>query len=326
MIELIEAILADRDDPAPYRVFGDWLEGRGDPHGELIALQLRNAETNLEDGALLLQEKTHLQRNPSLTPALDQWRARYIWKWGFIDAVELDNPAPENLVTALQHPSCALVRRLQLELDPSSVRDVLDGFAQQTQTIELLRLYAPTDVVATMASDAFWARVSRLQWLDIEGTSLFERVALPQLGSLKIEGVPFRSDGVWELPGLQTLTWEEPGSVQSMAPLWSSALPALTALSVYGVVDSDYANEHFFAAIARLRELTIPAHAFGGTPRDALATLTEHAPRFVHLERFDVHWQFNAEEDEDEDEALALQELRSELRAALPQCDLDAND
>jgi uncharacterized protein (TIGR02996 family) len=42
---LLEAVYASPDDDAPRQVYADWLQERGDPRGELIALQLANTRT-----------------------------------------------------------------------------------------------------------------------------------------------------------------------------------------------------------------------------------------------------------------------------------------
>ena len=38
--ELEQAILANPDDEAAYEVYADWLQGEGDPRGELAAVQV----------------------------------------------------------------------------------------------------------------------------------------------------------------------------------------------------------------------------------------------------------------------------------------------
>src|SRR4051812_20970225 len=55
--QLHAAVLADPDDDAPRLVYADWLGERGEPWGELIAVQLARAR---EDGPLLVRREREL--------------------------------------------------------------------------------------------------------------------------------------------------------------------------------------------------------------------------------------------------------------------------
>ncbi len=128
------AIFAHPDDPSQYAVYGDWLQQRGDPRGELIALQLarRNTRESRER-----EERLILHPSIRVLP-LQQMQ----WRWGFIhtlrfethrhDAWEANGRAwPTALLKPqLELPSCRFVRELMVEGDPGDVLlDFLGSYA-----------------------------------------------------------------------------------------------------------------------------------------------------------------------------------------------------
>ena len=74
--ELEQAILDERDDPAPYRVYADWLESRGDPRGELIALQQQVDAGDSPDGDMMVLTSNYLTSPPELVPQLSAMDGR----------------------------------------------------------------------------------------------------------------------------------------------------------------------------------------------------------------------------------------------------------
>jgi uncharacterized protein (TIGR02996 family) len=316
--QLLDAILANRDDRDAYRVYGDMLEQRGDPRGKLIAMQLRADETNLEDGELLVRIKHHLSQYRALVPAIDQWNGRFKWKWGFLVDVELDDPEPDELAMVLDHPSCAAVQSLRLELDGADVAPVLAKLAQRRPTIERLVVsYESEDSGSGDRVDgAVWDRLPRLEHLTIDGPS---DLAAPRFHSIRsnlrglvLGGVPFENDADWNLPEVREIAWNAVESIEPLTPLWQCELPALHTLSLEGLVDTSlFDHAGFMARVARLEHLAVPRNTVGiGTMATALLA---HADKLEHLESLRTTGPVSFADDTDEE-----RELWAEVRRRLP--------
>jgi uncharacterized protein (TIGR02996 family) len=104
--ELEAAIVADPEAEGPYVVYGDWLQGQGDPRGELIAVQLaletaRGARwAELKHRELRILREHHGALVGGAAPLFCDWRR------GFVDRVDAEPIGGE----VLAHPSLALVR------------------------------------------------------------------------------------------------------------------------------------------------------------------------------------------------------------------------
>ncbi len=83
--DFIEPIRSDQNNPELYALFSDWLQERGDPWGELIALQLaleaRRGDTSIANRIEALR-KTHNWAG-GLKPSV----LRVNWKWGLIHSI-----------------------------------------------------------------------------------------------------------------------------------------------------------------------------------------------------------------------------------------------
>jgi uncharacterized protein (TIGR02996 family) len=100
------AIRSNRDDPAPYLVYADWLQSRGNPLGELIVLQHAGKDASAIVAGLALPEHD---------------LAVYEWRWGLLRGVTLANARDhmaedfDAAAVARQvfaHPACAALERL----------------------------------------------------------------------------------------------------------------------------------------------------------------------------------------------------------------------
>ena len=152
--ELEAAILQAPDSDHGYLVYADWLQGQGDPRGELIALQhaqrqAQGAEaTRLKrKSATLYKEHQETLLGTRLTSMLGARSLTLAWHLGFIrgarvaasdDDADPDFDIVEVLTMLLRHPSARFLQDLTLgmpdrEGDPgyNEVVKVITKFARQ---------------------------------------------------------------------------------------------------------------------------------------------------------------------------------------------------
>jgi uncharacterized protein (TIGR02996 family) len=115
--ELLAAIYAQPDDDAPRLVYADALQERGDPRGELIALQIRLA-TETGEPAMRVRERELLREHGSawlgaLAPIV---LAPYAYERGFLAMCTLDGRKLELVERLARDPSWATVRRIAIKL------------------------------------------------------------------------------------------------------------------------------------------------------------------------------------------------------------------
>jgi uncharacterized protein (TIGR02996 family) len=156
--ELERRIAAALDDDEPRVVYGDWLHERGDPRGELIAVQRdRLSARGARAAALRKRERKLLARHSSLFyGALDELvhdrsRVWLDWRLGFFDEVELREVWPRvpylsSMIAMLgQLQSARFVRRLVLRGSANRV-PVVGELADLPDTLRSLAIVdAPSD-------------------------------------------------------------------------------------------------------------------------------------------------------------------------------------
>jgi uncharacterized protein (TIGR02996 family) len=210
--ELLDAIRADPDRPDPYLVYADWLQGHGDPRGELIALQhgARTAGTELERKRLeaaaaeLLQREEEQLLGPELHAQRDLFELR--WQLGFIQGASVGNPLPEDwrrpaltaLGALLRAPAGRLLRELRLSwLLPGGKRGLVD----YGEALELLRREPPLSLEELeLGAQVNPGLASSLTLGDLRKLPAL----LPRLRRLKLTGRAPRLDGA-DLDGLEQL-------------------------------------------------------------------------------------------------------------------------
>jgi uncharacterized protein (TIGR02996 family) len=246
--ELEAAIAADPYAPDAYGVYGDLLQRRGDPRGELIALQL--AEDKKPGDARLVAAigrmiETHRAAllGP-LAPHAGKLRefadGPFAWRFGFIHIAQLDRgetgePVPEIVDELLRHPSGRFVAEI-------CVRD--DVEAEVAALIDLLARRPPASLRAIdLASIGDFGDLGlllrahpRLRRLAIRG-----RVGGPELAPL---GATLRSIAAAALPSLEELELRlvnRDARFAQLRPLLRRAdLPALSRLRLRS---ADFPNE-----------------------------------------------------------------------------------
>jgi uncharacterized protein (TIGR02996 family) len=138
--KLEAAIEAAPDDAQAYAVYGDWLSQRGDPRGELIALQLLPSldRKQRERVKALLYEPTIR----CLPGPLAHWR------WGFVHTATLLRPTAVtdqvDLRALLRHPSMRFVRAFTLGQEPLPTA-LATLSLEAPRVLSSLTIYAPRE-------------------------------------------------------------------------------------------------------------------------------------------------------------------------------------
>jgi uncharacterized protein (TIGR02996 family) len=204
--ELLAAIVAAPDDADNYLVYGDWLQSRGDPRGELIALHHAGEVDRANRLAFSLLP-------PLIAGALDRG-LRLDWRLGFVERARLgrldsasDAEARNVLDALLADPAGRVLRELVLDIcvwdrwvymerlwgalaaapvPPPLRRLQIGDFVDRTY----LRVpYPDRDISAVEVGDlsGLWTRLPQLEELELQGCH-FQLGALdsPRLRSVEL--------------------------------------------------------------------------------------------------------------------------------------------
>ena len=147
----LDAILKDPDNKEPYLVYADWLEERGDPRGELIRVQWRLEDEQLDgddradlkgrEKALLKEHKRSLlgdladelvdQKKPA---ALDYYGQLYSCEFqrGFLDAIKTEYLTLDFSKKLKRYPFISLLRKLSIEHIPCA-DELMDEFEEYAE-------------------------------------------------------------------------------------------------------------------------------------------------------------------------------------------------
>lgn len=218
--ELEALVEANLDSVEPFLVYADWLQGRGDARGELIALQHRLAAT--PTGELLAEEqRLFATHGPALLGPLADCPqiARLAWRLGFVEKACFFVERPQDydettlLRSFLAHPACRFLRELvicdrDLRLD-SLVEALLHIPAHPTVT--RLQLGAPSKRPRVGVGSGLLAR-------------------FPRLRELRLFAMPLLLEPV-EHDALSRLVLNVETTREHVAALAGSTLPALRELS-----------------------------------------------------------------------------------------------
>ncbi len=117
--ELEAALLANRNDPRLWSLYGDWLEAQGDPRGQLVSLMLareaRPTQPLLNAQRELIRTHRQALLGSTFNDYLDEDNGKAsVWRRGFLAEAHLDRV--ELLEEALTHPSTALLEGAWLVL------------------------------------------------------------------------------------------------------------------------------------------------------------------------------------------------------------------
>jgi uncharacterized protein (TIGR02996 family) len=233
--ELEAAIVASPVDPAPYLVYGDWLQAQGDPRGELIAVQAalldkpKDAKLKKKEQQLLSDHQSHL-----LGDLMDfeegNGELAVEWYLGFLKSISVGGDeygeidAEGAIRTALKLPSAKFMREIVI-----GVFDTEDG---QPEYAGLLKTMSKLPIPQTLRRLAFDIGSFQISWSKLGNVSLL----YPQLGNLEellIKNGAFDL-GKMSLPNLKKLDIVTGGFTKAnMASVANAKLPKLESLCLY---------------------------------------------------------------------------------------------
>jgi uncharacterized protein (TIGR02996 family) len=251
--ELEKSIEADPYDVNAYSVLGDWLQGQGDPRGELIALQIagkdKQAQALIEKqadhflGALADYQETHDGEDE---PAFD-------WEYGYIHRLRLSHnhyadsefqgSLAEVLDLVLRHPSGRFLTEITFGFnnDPNEddLQDLIDMLAKRAPpTIRKLHFgdykYAGGGLVGQAGND------TEISWYSIGNLGKLWK-AVPGLRTLITQGGSSQSAmagglqlGKIELPNLVHAEFRTGGLEKANArAIATAAIPSIEYLDIW---------------------------------------------------------------------------------------------
>jgi hypothetical protein len=226
-------------------VYADWLQGQGDPRGELIALQASGnnaaAEAFLEEhidyflGPLKEHRLCYDGLYNNVRSNSDAWKAEarqaFIWKNGFIYRLRLahncyhtewQGKLRDVLGPMLAHPSAKFLVEVHFQENDDPSEDTLDDL------IAILANHAPPTVRRLVIGD----NVDQISWYRVGNLSkLWE--AVPNLTHLEIEAGEFTL-GTIELPKLVKAVFKTGGlSTADAKAIANATWPNIEHLEVY---------------------------------------------------------------------------------------------
>ncbi len=233
--DLEARILANPDDRDAYLVYGDWLQSKGDPRGELIAVQIKRSQADTDE--LRAQEEKLIAANKAAwlgeLAGLGDKDAAVTWRWGFVDEVRFGPPAddyetsdasfPDLWKSVMGLPGSQFVRAVTFgaigyDDYPTSWSDCIDALVEHGTPPNLWKLGFTRggywDISSTELGDlsAAYPKLQNLRELSIElGAMEFGAMDLLQLRKLEIITGGLQSDNIASIvkarwPHLETLS------------------------------------------------------------------------------------------------------------------------
>ncbi len=320
---LEKAIIANPDDTDAYLVLADWLQGQGDPRGELIVLQ--QAKKTKEARSLL---KKQPQLVPVIKPTPETLELE--WSCGFIKSAHLgwamytndmmgvkeDEDEPDDwgdackqaLLAFLQHPAARFLQSLRLGCIPTDDGLDLNPYAAAIEKAAppCLRTLAiddtqDWDISSTNAKAPNGKALPQLQELVISAGRLdLGKLDFPSLRTLKVISGSLRAGELKaianaKLPKLEHLEiwcgdprYGATGTAKDLAPLFAGTnVPKLT---YFGLMNCPFADEGVKALIKSklLPRLKVLDLSRGNLSDRGVEEMAAHKDAFRHLDLLDV--------------------------------------
>jgi uncharacterized protein (TIGR02996 family) len=269
------AIVESPESPDGYLAYGEWLRERGDPLGELVAVQaaLTKRPTNRalkrRERELLMVEEENLGPFAELDPT---------WAHGFLESLTID-PSPSVYEALLALDAARFLRELYVDLvDARGAREnpneeLVAAIAEHgvPRSLRLLALAADSTVGIELGSlRRLYSHFRQLRELRITAATV-------ELGAL-------------DLPSLQAFSFDCPATAANLRSLRKAKWPRLTSLSL-GCDDSLPLTSlsllsDALAPLSGLRHLGVTNHALGDVLLRVL--IEEHRGLLGRLESLDL--------------------------------------
>ncbi len=322
--DLEQAIEADPYDTSAYSVLGDWLQGQGDPRGELIALQLAGKDG--EARALIRKHAAHLLGPLAAHQETHDGAGRpaFEWRYGFIHGLRLSHNRNADadfegrlvdvLELVLRHPLGRFVVELAIGFngDPvdDDLQDLIDLLAKRPRpTLRKLHLGdftpgedAEIDWYSIGDLRRLWKAVPGLRTLIVQGGSAVQlgKLDLPDLTHAELrtgglEKANAKAIATAAIPSIEHLDiWYGDDSYGGNATvkevellLARTDLPKLRHL---GLMNSEFADRlpDALAGSQLLRQLRELDLSMGTMTDEGARAIARHREAFKHLDELDV--------------------------------------
>lgn len=237
--ELEKAVLANPDDAQAYLVYADWLQGQGDPRGELMALQHAMATDPAKKASAQAAEKKLLEKNKAALLGPIAKNADCFptveWRYGFLRKVKvgLDYEMYEDglrleklLKQLLAHPSARFLE--ELVLGPES----FEGDLNYQACIDLLVKHGGPKTLRSLFFGDFTYEDCEVSWSHLGNLSKLY-AAFPRLRSLTIH-TGSRTLGKIVLPELREFRLQTGGlDRQAIQDICNAKWPRLERLEIW---------------------------------------------------------------------------------------------
>jgi uncharacterized protein (TIGR02996 family) len=310
--ELIAAIVAAPDDPAPWSVYMDWLLERGHPRRELIQLAFGDRSNALRIADLESDEEKLLSQR--LVAQMKHWR--FDWRRGFLRAATLEpesRPDPEVFRALCADPHAGLLETVRIdfasdEYDTDPITGARIGRGVVTRDLG--------DIAAEIGL------LQHLHALVLRGTEPCSALEHPRLRALNTNAAacPSVLTGGLDVPMLEQLTLcnIDTELLTAATSCLHAPPPKLVGLRLE-TAGNPIELLSRCSVLRQLRSLWIT------TPRPVdlvgdvawLYALRDHAHAFVGIANIGFH-PFRAQL-----EPAAAEQLRGQLERALPNTELD---
>jgi uncharacterized protein (TIGR02996 family) len=283
--ELEAAILANLGDPTAYLIYADWLQGQGDPRGELISVQ--HARLTADTAALRKREAQLLEGQTDalfgeLAPLLKENGGLSVtWHLGFLKTARIAQDTYDSALDVGATIAAVLELPIATQLEAISIGlcQEPDGDGDLQVGIDaLIEAGGPKTLQSIFLGDFEFPDQSDISSTQVGDVSGLYR-AFPALRSLKLRGAQ-GTLGKIDLPELRDFTFETGGlSRDCLDAICAAHWPKLERLTLW-LGDENYGSEADFDALApilsgkglgALRHLALANCEFVAGNIDALA-------------------------------------------------------
>jgi uncharacterized protein (TIGR02996 family) len=232
--EFLEAIRRDPEAVEPYSVYADWLADRGDPRGELIALQVEARRSPDDPRWRAAEERLFREHGEALLgPNAALVKARVLsleWRLGFVKSARFTGGEPGRLggQKRVEYLEALLVNPLSWFLERIEIGD---WWVAQDRVFdaELIALRRAPKTLRTLIVRPWGARDVAGRLFALEACF----AAHPQLVELELGGESVSLPRKIELPALESLLLQEHRpSYETFAAITANEWPSLARLSI----------------------------------------------------------------------------------------------